>query len=367
MLPIINNEIEIKDALKREDLVFIDVRSPGEYALNKIPGALNVPLFNNEEREELGIVYKDAGSAVAQRKGLEFAVPKLTRLVDHIETISGEKIPALYCWRGGLRSSSLSYILQLAGMKVFYVKGGYKAYRRFINHSLQNYRLQPQPIILHGLTGTGKTLITKKLIQRGYAALDLERLACHRGSVFGQIGFHHRPSQKNFDGMLWQQLEKIQHFPYVVIEKEGNKMGPLFLPQFLVNAMEEGIHILLKSSPEVRARRIVEEYVGGKLTEREKEEFRQGIEQLTPRLGKKRSNELIKLLEENNYYEAALILCRDYYDRLYPDARPDRYDFSAQFNTDNLEEATDGIIDYIYQFIKNGELQKSNSSVPIKG
>lgn len=327
--------------------MFIDVRSPGEYAKNKIPGALNVPVFFNQEREELGKIYHQENSMAARRRGIELASTKLPHLVDHIAELVGDNTPILYCWRGGLRSLGVQQILTLAGIPALRIRGGYKAYRRFINKSLQNYSFKSQPIILHGLTGTGKTLIIKELFRQGFPTIDIEGMACHRGSIFGKIGYHHSPTQKDFEAMLWHKLQKYKDAPCLVMEKEGKKLGNLFLPKPITWAMEEGTHLLLHAPLEVRARRIAAEYIPYQLSTEEKEQFRNAINQLSSRLGNKMAGELIKLLEAEKYYECAFILCRDYYDQHYPDARPQNYAYSAHIDTTSISSATGEIIKFI--------------------
>lgn len=357
----IDNQIEVREALKRKDLIFIDVRSPREHHREKIPGSLNIPLFSDEEQKDLGITYKHAGHLEARRKGLEYAAPKIAGLIEALGGIASRKTPVLYCWRGGLRSQSLSQILSLAGIPSLRLKGGYKAYRRFIHQSLSNYRLQPQPVLLHGLTGTGKTLIIRELIAGGYAAIDLEGMACHRGSVFGKIGFTIERSQKDFEALLWNQLEKHGRSRYLVIEKEGRKIGRLTLPDFLVQSMEEGTHILLEVPLKIRAKRIVSEYINGKLDDAEKDEFTRAIISLVPRLGRDPVEKLLALFEAGDYRQVALILCRDYYDRFYADARPGRYSYAAVFDSSSVHAAAAQIID----FLKKHKLIENRKEVKI--
>ena len=355
----IDNQIDVHEALKSKDLIFVDVRSPQEHRKEKIPGSLNIPLFSDEEQKELGTTYKHAGHLEARQKGLEYAAPKLARLASMLGEVASRKTPVLYCRRGGLRSRSLSQILSLVGIPALRLKGGYKAYRQFIFQSLGNYHLHPRPVLLHGLTGTGKTPIIQTLITSGYAALDLEGMACHRGSVFGKIGFTTERSQKDFEALLWNQLEKHGRSRYLVIEKEGRRIGRLVLPDFLVQSMEEGMHILLEAPLETRAERIVSEYIDGPLSESEKEEFTHAITSLVPRLGRKTAEKVLSLFETGDYRQVALILCRDYYDRFYTDARPDRYPYAAVFDSSSIPVATEQVI----AFLENNKLIERRKEV----
>ena len=261
-------------------------------------------------------------------------------MVEELIKISGEKTPLIYCWRGGLRSLSFYQILYLAGIPALRLKGGYKAYRKYVYKALKNYSLSPKPFILHGLTGTGKTTIIQKLQKNGYPAVDLQYLALHRGSVFGKIGYKNNRSQKDFEALLICELNKYKKSPFILLEKEGKKIGPVILPGFLTDAMEEGVHILLEAPLEIRAERILGEYMKQIPGHEEKEQFIAAIKSITPYLGKEKVKKLIDLFREENYYDVVTILCRDYYDKLYKDARRNRYNYEEVIDTSSIEEAT---------------------------
>ena len=149
-------EIDLEEALRRDDLLWIDVRSPREFNEASLPGAVNIPLFDDRERHELGLLYHRSGEKAARRAALGVVAPKLPRLVEQITAAAGDKKPLLFCWRGGLRSFSLFQIMQLVGIPVLRLKGGYQAYRRYTYRRLQNYNLTSTLLVLHGLTGVGK-------------------------------------------------------------------------------------------------------------------------------------------------------------------------------------------------------------------
>ncbi len=342
-----NIEISVEKALLNRELLLVDVRSPDEYCRESIPGAVNIPLFEDQERIILGKLFHEQGSGAARQKGLEIAAPRLPALQTKIMAAADEKTPVLYCQRGGLRSKSLTIVLNLAGVNAWQLKGGYRAFRRFINRFLGNYSLPMRPVVLHGLTGTGKTIIIRELIRQGMPAIDLEELACHRGSVFGAIGFSRQRSQKDFEALLWCQLEKHKDAPYLILEKEGRKIGNLFVPPFIVQALEDGIHLLAECSLQVRAERIVEEYAGKLPVAELKQGLITALGSLSRRLGREKTLRLATLIESEQYREAALILCRDYYDRHYFDARPGQYEFAAVFDTENINRAVDEIMMFL--------------------
>ncbi len=331
--------ITIEEALARNDLVYIDVRSPAEFARASIPGAINIPLLNDAERKELGSIYHSRGDAEARRAGLQLVSSRLPRMVMEIDAAAENRTPLFYCWRGGLRSASLCQILALLQGPALRLKGGYRAFRRYVHRSLQQYRLEQETVILRGLTGVGKTALIRRLRERGYAALDLEELAQHHGSVFGAINFPLRRSQKDFEALLLQELQHFHHFPYIVMEGEGKRIGDIHLPPFLTGAMERGVHLRITAPLPERVKRIVEEYLPRSPSAVEKKQLQEAVQALKQRLGREGTDRLLALLETDDYHTAAEMLCTGYYDYLYLDSRPGRYLYLAEINTGDLTRA----------------------------
>ncbi len=322
-------EIDIEEALKRSDLIFIDVRSPGEHEASAIPGSLNIPLFDNREYRRLGIVYHRMGEHEARRAALKIVAPKLPGLADTITEACGDKMPLLYCRRGGMRSLSLYQVLSLTGISVLRLKKGYKAYRKLVGKRLNDYNLNADLIILHGLTGVGKTAIIHELGKLGHPVLDLEGIAKHRGSVFGAIGPDTPRSQKNFDAILLEQLDRLREAPFIFVEGEGRRIGNIYLPTFLFEAMKSGVQVLLTASIETRVDRIIEAYNPDELSGQELESLKVALESLKSRLGKRKTAELQAMLDQADFRSVAQILCTDYYDHYYSDSRPEsaRFDY----------------------------------------
>lgn len=340
-------EIEITEALNRSDLLFIDVRSPDEYTEASIPGAVNIPLFDNQEHHQLGIIYHQLGGYEARQAALVMVAPKLPALVNQITSACGEKKPLLYCRRGGLRSLSLYQILNLSGIHASRLKHGYKAFRSYVNEHLGSYHLKGKLLILHGLTGVGKTAVLEELEHRCIPIIDLEGLAGHRGSVFGGIGFAGQRSQKDFDALLLQQLEKHSNEPYLVVEGEGRRIGNVYLPLFLSEAMEKGHRLLLTASIETRVERIVTTYTPAAMTAEEFGELKGALDSLRRRMGNQKVDLLIDMLEQGEYSAVAKLLCTDYYDLFYSDSRPDCSQFDAVIDASDLESAAQQIIELI--------------------
>ena len=340
-------EIEILEALKRSDLRFVDVRSPDEYAGASIPGAINIPLFDDQEHHQLGIIYHQLGENEARRAALTMVSPKLPALIENIKRACGDKKPLLYCRRGGLRSLSLYQVLNLTGVSSFRLKRGYKAFRRYVNDRLGSYTLESDLYILHGLTGVGKTAVLKKLEYQGVPIIDLEYLAGHRGSVFGNVGIDIVRSQKDFDALLLQQLDNYSNEPYLVIEGEGRRIGNIYLPSFLSEAMDKGNQLLLTASIETRVERIVNTYTPASMTAEEFGNLKDALSSLRRRMGNQKVDDLINLLEQGEYSTVAEKLCTDYYDLFYSDSRPECSHFDAVIDATDLESAARQIIDLI--------------------
>jgi tRNA 2-selenouridine synthase len=340
-------EIDILEALKRKDLLFVDVRSPGEHTESSIPGSINIPLFSDSEHHQLGTIYHLYGEHEARSLALELVSPKLPQLVKQVTEASHELVPLLYCKRGGMRSLSLYQVLSMSGVKVLRLKNGYRGYRKLVSERLKNYRFDNKLVILHGLTGVGKTDLLLKLLQRGYPAIDLEGLARHRGSVFGSVGLGLQRSQKDFDALLLQKLDSLSAEPLVFIEGEGRRIGNIYLPRFLSEAMSEGYKVLLTASLEKRVERILATYNPKTLAVQELAALEQAVSSLKNRLGRQRTDQLLELLKIGDLKTTARILCRDYYDRLYSDSRPETASFDLEIDAEDLEQAVNDIIKHI--------------------
>jgi len=336
-------ELSVEEALKRTDVVYIDLRSPDEFAQASIPGALNIPLFDDSQRRELGLIYRACGEEKARRAALKLVSPNLPALVDEIERVAGERIPLLYCWRGGLRSLSVYQIMHLAGAPVLRLKGGYRAFRRYVHRRLNDYRLNSKLLVLHGLTGVGKTAIISELLRRGLPALDLEGAVRHRGSVFGAVGLKPQRSQKDFDALLLRQLERFNGEPLIAVEGEGGRIGNVHLPPFLTQAMANGYRLLITAPPAKRVRRIVEEYLPAAPSLKDLEQIRQAVYSLRRRLGAERTEKLNSLIDQGEFAAAAEILCLEYYDHMYGEARAEKEYYFSVIDSADIGDAVERV------------------------
>ncbi len=297
--------ITIKEALE-DDYIFIDVRTPKEFEEATIPGSVNIPLFSNEERAIVGKLYTKVGQQEAIEKGYEFVQNKLPGLLQDMKKHEGKKI-VVFCWRGGMRSKSLCMLLENLGFKVMQLEGGYKEYRRYVIEQLKNYKPKARFIVLYGMTGSGKTKMLKEFIN----SLDLEELAQHRSSLFGDIGLKPR-SQKMFESLLMKRLEELKEKNYIITEGESKKIGNVIIPQTLFNEMQKGIKVKVETSMECRIKNLVECY-----TSKEDEKIKEKIKILSKRLGNKKTEKMLKLFENKKFEEVAKMLLEEYYDPLY--------------------------------------------------
>jgi tRNA 2-selenouridine synthase len=306
--------------LRRAGTLFIDVRTPAEYAEATIPGSINVPIFSNEERAHVGTCYKQQGRKTARRLGVELVSPKIPQIIAAVEEARGEcKDPVVvFCWRGGLRSHAIATFLNLAGIPARQLVGGHKAFRRMVFDYFEQSEWRPI-YVLRGLTGVGKTRVLQRLEARDYPVIDLEGLANHRGSAFGSLGLEPQPSQKKFEALLWARLEQLEDAPYLVTEGESLHIGRVAVPKCFHQAMQVQTSLWLTASLETRTRVILEEYPA---RDQLREQFRLPLLALKERLGTKTVEEFCALLDQGEWETLTRELMVRYYDPLYMHTHP---------------------------------------------
>lgn len=307
----------------------LDVRSPGEYLHAHIPTAVSLPLFTDDERKIVGTAYKQQSREIAIKLGLDFFGVKMRLMVEAAEGIIGnwqgatgkESKPnnnsplpianclLIHCWRGGMRSAAVAWLLDLYGFKVYTLAGGYKAYR---NWALQLFE-QPYSLnIIGGYTGSGKTPVLQELKERGYAVLDLEALANHKGSAFGSLGENPQPSQEMFENLLALNLHNLSNpLNGIFVEDESQRIGIINVPAVFWKQMRSSKILFLEIPFEERLKYLVANY--GKF---EKELLAIAISRIQNRLGGLETKMAIQFLQEENYFECFRILLK-YYDKWY--------------------------------------------------
>lgn len=226
----------LHDLAKIKVDTIIDARAPGEFALDHIPGAINLPVLNNRERAEIGTIYKQESPFTARKQGAALVAMNVARhLQGALANKPGGWQPLVYCWRGGQRSGSFATILRQVGWRVEVLEGGYKTYRRLVQAQLYDTPFPTSVLLLDGGTGSAKTEILGRVAAQGGQVLDLEALAEHRGSLFGRTTV--QPSQKLFETRLAQAIVALDPSRPVLIEAESNRIGAIRLPPMVWQAM----------------------------------------------------------------------------------------------------------------------------------
>ena len=307
----------------------IDVRAPSEYAQGHIPGARNIPLFSDDERKEVGTAYKQINREAAMYIGLEHAGRKLVTLAREGERIAGRKKTLLvHCWRGGVRSRSMVWLFETMGLRCYLLEGGYKSYRRMVREELAG---SLDLVVLGGKTGSGKTDILRYLSRQGEQVIDLEGLACHKGSAFGSLGDGEQPTTEQFENDLGGRIMDLDRGKRVWIEDESRNVGRCVLPQELYGQMKTGPLLFLDIPREERARHLVEDYARF-----EKEDLKSCIQKIEKKLGGDRCREALEYLEQEDYFRTAMITLH-YYDKAYM--------FSLRKNHDSFEALSSRKVD----------------------
>src|SRR5882672_1243868 len=239
----------------------IDARSEGEYAEDHIPGAINCPVLDNNERAQVGTIYKQRSSFEAKKIGAAFVGANIARhlrerFLDHPR----EWRPLVYCWRGGSRSDAFAHVLHQVGWRAGRIDGGYRAYRRAVVEQLAELPRRFDWRVVCGLTGTGKSRLLRALHEAGGQVLDLEALAVHRGSVLGNLPGEPQPSQKMFESRIWRALTGFDVSRPVYVEAESKRIGTLRVPEAMIEAMWAGQCVVLESPVGVRIELLKQEY-----------------------------------------------------------------------------------------------------------
>ncbi len=309
------------------EIPILDVRSPGEYAKGHIPGALSFPLFSDEERAEVGTLYKQQSREAAYMRGLEIVGPKMAPMVKQAKEYAHNGQVRVHCWRGGMRSESVAELLEKSGLTVTVLEGGYKAFRQQI---LDTFSGQWKFIVLGGSTGSGKTDLLYQLREAGEQIVDLEDLANHKGSSFGGLGQEPQPSSEHFANLLYSSLMKCDPDRPIWIEDESINIGRVHLPDPFWEQKKRAQVIFVEVPKQERIDRLVADYGN-----QNPEEGLEAFERIKKRLGGQNLKQAQEALLQGDYATAADIALT-YYDRAYQKAIEQRK--SSQVHFINLEQ-----------------------------
>jgi len=360
--------VPVADVLAAPDARVVDLRSPSEFAADHLPGARNVPLFDDAERALIGTLYKRRSPEEAFDEGRRLVLDSIAPMVEELARVAGRPSPRedlgqlvaeltaggieevhralttrpaalppanalfVHCWRGGLRSGSLVTLLrQLGWEEVVSIEGGYKSYRKHLLAELDAWQAPPA-FVLRGGTGVGKTLVLRELErQRPGWTLDLEGLAGHRSSILGMVGLE-PCTQKTFDSLLGARLREGFPGP-AVIEGESRKVGDTILPSRVWEALQGGTHLLLEAPVERRVEVLIEDYLA---TEESRAQLRAQLPFIENRLGEKKwAGRLVELLDGGREAELTELLLERYYDPLYAHSEKGRT-YAARFDTTDV-------------------------------
>ncbi len=356
-------KINIKEFLTLAKLhPVLDVRSPGEYSHAHMPSACSLPLFTDEERKQVGTAYKQQSREAAIKIGLDYFGVKMRKMVEEVESIvmsrkagvvdmlaPDSQLPTpdsflIHCWRGGMRSAAVAWLLDMYGFKVYLLTGGYKAYRKWV---LAQFEKEYNFNIIGGYTGSGKTLLLQELEKHGKTIIDLEGLAKHKGSAFGSLENIPQPTQEMFENLLAEKLRAVRFklqedagfnspgiYPgktgrglgVIFLEDESQRIGNLQIPMPLWYGMRKAPVFFMDIPFAERLAYITEDY-----GQQQKQTLQDAIIRIQKRLGGLETKNALRFLEENNYKECFRILL-SYYDKWYYKGLHNRENISVLLN-----------------------------------
>ena len=293
----------------------IDVRSPNEYSQGHWPGAINIPLFTDREREIIGKSYKKESRLKAIFNGLNMTLPKITKLLEKTSQITkmkeeGNKSLRIYCWRGGMRSITFAWLARTIGIKTYLLKGGYKNYRKWVLNQFES----DLPIrLLGGKTGTRKTDLLNYINDKNIYVIDLEGIANHRGSSFGALGMERQPSTQQFENILAESINEFHQSNAIEIwiEAESSNLGKCRIPNSLYTKMKKAPLLEIIKSKNERVDNLVNVY-----SQNSQNELKEAVNRISKRLGPQRTKEALVAIEKKEWSKACKAML-DYYDRCY--------------------------------------------------
>ena len=309
-----NSDYPIKD-FRNLTSPIIDVRSPSEYSQGHWPGAINIPLFTDSERETIGKSYKKESRLKAIFHGLKMTLPKTTKLLELILLTASKKKEEkkslrIYCWRGGMRSNAFAWLARTIGVKTYLLEGGYKNYRKWV---LNQFELDLPIRLIGGKTGTRKTDLLNYIDNKKIYVIDLEGIANHRGSSFGSLGMERQPSTQQFENILAESISEFYENNYMEIwlEAESSNLGKCRIPDGLYKRMKKAPVLEIIKTKKERIDNLVNVY-----SQNSQSELKEAVRRISKRLGPQRTKEALEAIEKKEWSKACNAML-DYYDRCY--------------------------------------------------
>jgi len=291
-----------------ESIPVCDVRSPSEFNAGHIPGAINIPLFNDKERKSVGIIYKNEGRIPAILEGLKQSASSMSQKLSQALGVAKNGKLLVHCWRGGMRSEAMAWLFSLGDVETEVLEGGYKSYRNYI---LENLCEKRKMIVLGGLTGSSKTHIIRYFKAIGQQIIDLEGLANHKGSAFGSLGQLPQPSTEQYANKLFDEWKQTDKNIPLWVEDESRNIGSVFIPDRFYENMQDTHAIILMMDTKLRLPRLMEEY-----STYPAESLKESIFKISKRLGGDNTRDAINAVETGDYAKAIEITL-SYYDKAY--------------------------------------------------
>ena len=285
-----------------------DVRSPSEFNSGHIPGAVNIPLFDDKERAAVGTKFKKEGRLPAILEGLKYTGPAMSSKLENALKIAKNGKLLVHCWRGGMRSEAMAWLFSLADIETEVLDGGYKSYR---HHILESLSVKRKMIVLGGMTGSSKTHILKYLKTTGQQVVDLEGLANHKGSAFGALGQPVQPSTEQFANILFNDWKQLSSDLPVWVEDESRNIGSVFMPDSFYLNMQDTPAVILMMDVKTRLLRLMEEY-----STYSPESLKTSVLKISKRLGGDKTKDAIDAIEKGDFAKA-IELVLYYYDKAY--------------------------------------------------
>ena len=307
----------------------VDVRSPSEFSQGHWPGAINIPLFSDIEREAIGKSYKRESRSKAILMGLKCTLPNITKLLEiTLKTIASKnddnKSLRIYCWRGGMRSSAFAWLIRTIGIKTYLLKGGYKSYRKWV---LNQFEADLPIRLLGGKTGTRKTDLLNHINQENIYVIDLEGIANHRGSSFGSLGMEIQPSTQQFENILAESIDEFHNKKAneIWLEAESSNLGKCRIPNSLYVKMKTAPIIEIIRTKNERVDNLVNIY-----SKNSQNDLIEAVKRISKRLGPNRTKEALIAIEKKDWSKACEAML-DYYDRCY------EYELKKKSNVNSID------------------------------